>query len=118
MVVGATLAPWFAGLPMESQAAASIAALAAGISAIARFRKPRFRRIAFRAAGWRLGGSGDVEHAAELVSHFRLGAWLVLEFQLGDRRRFRALLGPDNIDAETWRRLILLLSRAEVAQTG
>ena len=55
---------------------------------------------------------------ANLVAHVRLGSWVVLDFRGTGRRRFRAVLGPDNIDADTRRRLILLLSRAEVAQAG
>jgi hypothetical protein len=42
----------------------------------------------------------------------------MLDFRSDARRRFRALVGPGNADAETRRRLILLLSRAEVVQTG
>ncbi len=77
-----------------------------------------FRRIALRASGWTLVDAAGVEHTANLVAHVRLGTWLVLDFRSANRHRFRAVLGPDNIDADTRRRLILLLSRAEVAQAG
>jgi hypothetical protein len=47
-----------------------------------------------------------------------LAPWLALGFHLDGRASFRALIGPGNSDAETRRRLILLLSRAEVVQAG
>jgi toxin CptA len=114
----AVVAPWFSGLPAGAQGILSLAALVIGIVALRNFSLAKFRRIAFQASGWKLVGANDIEQAAELVSHVRLGAWLALDFRCAGRRRFRAVLGPDNIDTETRRRLILLLSRAEVAQAG
>ena len=60
----------------------------------------------------------DVEHAATLASHARLGDWLALDFRLRHRRRFRLLIGPDNVPAETRRRLAVLLARAEIGRPG
>jgi hypothetical protein len=87
-----------------------------GTAALTGFVRPEVRRVAYRAAGWKLVDASAVESAAELVAHVRLGPWLALDFRNVKHRRFRALLGPDNIDAETRRRLTLLLSRAEVAR--
>jgi len=105
-------------LPTGACGVASLAALVAGVASLARFERVAFPRIALRASGWTLVDATGVEHTANLVAHVRLGTWLLLDFRSANRRRFRAVLGPDNIDADTRRRLILLLSRAEVAQAG
>ena len=117
-VVAAIAAPWLSRLPTGACGVASLAALVAGVASLARFGRVAFPRIALRASGWTLVDAAGVEHTANLVAHVRLGTWLVLDFRSANRRRFRAVLGPDNIDADTRRRLILLLSRAEVAQAG
>jgi toxin CptA len=116
--VAACVAPWFGQLPVGVQGVVSLGALAIGIVALRNFLHARFRRIAFRASAWKLVRTDGGDVPAELASHVCLGAWLSLDFRCAGRRRFRVVLGPDNIDTETRRRLILLLSRAEVAQTG
>jgi hypothetical protein len=117
-VLAAIVAPWLSRLPAIACGAASLGTLLAGAVSLARFKRAGFRRIALRASGWTLVDTAGVEHTADLVAHVRLGPWLVLDFRSAGRRRFRAVLGPDNMDADTHRRLILLLSRAEVAQPG
>jgi hypothetical protein len=117
-VLAAIVAPWLSRLPASACAVVSLAALIAGVASLARFERAAFRRIALRASGWTLVDRAGAENTAELVAHVHLGAWLVLDFRGAGRGRFRAVVGPDNIDADTRRRLILLLSRAEVAQAG
>ena len=114
--LAAIVAPWFSGLPVAARGILSFVALAIATAALTGFIKTGVRRIAYRSAGWKLVDISAVESAVELVSHVRLGSWLALDFRNVKHRRFRALLGPDNIDAETRRHLTLLLSRAEVAQ--
>jgi toxin CptA len=114
-VVAAASAPWFCALPIYVKAVVSIAAAAYGIVALRRFVRAGFVRITYRAAGWMLVDTTGTEHAADIASHARYGQWIALDFHVS-RRRFRALVGPGNADAETRRRLILLLSRAEVVQ--
>jgi hypothetical protein len=114
----ALVAPWLSGLSIGPRLALSLTSVLAAIKAIKRFNRPGFRRIAYGAVGWILVGAIDAEYHVELIAHSRMGAWLVLDFRGADGRRFRAVLGPGNIDADTRRRLILLLSRAEVAQAG
>lgn len=114
----AILAPWLSGLPIAAQAAISTCTLLFAIGSLAAFSKPRFRRIAYQASGWTLVDRSGTELQADLVAHATLGPWLMLDFRDSQRRRFRALLGPGNVDAQTRRRLILLLARAEVAQAG
>lgn len=118
VVVAAAWAPWFSAASVAVQAAVSVAAGAYGIVALRRFARIRFARIAYRASGWVLVDAGGAEHAARLASHRRYGAWIALDFRPDGRAAFRALVGPGNADVETRRRLTVLLSRAEVLQTG
>jgi toxin CptA len=116
IIVAAVSAPWFSATPLSIKAAVSIAAAAYGIVALRRFVRIGVVRIAYRATGWVLVDKTGTERAADLASHARYGRWIALDFRLDGRRRFRALIGPGNTDAETRRSLILLLSRAEVVQ--
>jgi len=111
----AAAAPWLSSLPVIACAAVSLIALAAGAQALRQHARPRFVRVAWRASGWSLVDRAGNEHAALLVSHAHLGALLALGFRDGVRSYFRIVLAPDNLDAQTRRRLILLLARAEVA---
>ena len=112
--VGATLAPWLSAWPLALRGALSLAAFAVGARALRRHWNPLFRRIAYRASGWVLIDASNEEHEAILESHALLGVLLSLGFRHGPHARFRAVLGPDNLDADTRRRLILMLSRAEI----
>lgn len=114
----AALAPWLSNLSPPLCAALSLLALAVGGAAIARFLRPPFRRIALRSSGWLLIDASGREHPARLASHARLGAFLVLDFRPASRGRFRALLAPDNTDADTRRRLVPMLARGEVLRAG
>jgi len=105
-------------LPWGARVALSLAALVIGIAALKRFMYGAYRRIAYQGSGWKLVDVDEAEHAVELMAHTRLGSWLVLDFRQARSRRFRAVLGQDNVDAETRRCLILLLARAEVVQAG
>lgn len=111
LVALAMLAPWLTRLPAEAAGALSLGAFALGASSLRRHLRPPFRRAAWRESGWVLLDGDSREHAAELVSEARLGALLALGFRHGPRARFRFLLAPDNLDADTRRRLILLLAR-------
>jgi len=118
IVVAAASAPWFSAASFGIRAAVAIAAAAYGIVALRSFVRVRFTRIAYRAAGWVLVDRNGVEHAAVLATHAQYGTWVALDFRLDRGGRFRVLIGPGHSDAETRRRLILLLSRAEVVQPG
>lgn len=116
--VCAACAPWLTALPMALRALLSLLALAAGARALYRHANPRFRRIAYRASGWTLADASAEEHAAVLESRAHLGSLLVLGFRYGPRAYFRVVLTADNLDADTRRRLVLLLARAEVVHEG
>jgi toxin CptA len=116
--VVALAAPWLANLPLVVQVGVSLVVAVHGVVALRRFLAAPFGRVACRASGWTLVDGLQIEHAATLRSHMAIGAWIVLDFRLDRRRRFRAVIGPDNLDSDTRRRLILLLSRAEIAHAG
>jgi len=116
--VAAAAAPWASALPLALRAGLCAAALAGGAASIARFLRPPFRRVALRAGGWVLVDAAGAERAARLHSHVRLGPLLVLDFRLAPRGRFRALLAPDNADADVRRRLVPMLARGEVVRAG
>lgn len=112
----AAVAPWLSALPAAACSALSALALLLAIAALVRFARPGFVRIAHGAAGWTLLDHAWREHPALLVGHRHLGAMLVLDWRHDRRARFRALLVPDNLDAQTRRRLVLLLARGQPAQ--
>jgi len=114
-VVAAMIAPWQSALPTSLRLIASIAALATGAVALRRFARPRFERIAYGVTGWTLAVANGDAKPAELVAHRRIGPWLALDFRSA-ACHFRIVLGADNCDADTRRRLALMLARAEIAR--
>ena len=118
VAIAAAAAPWQSAAPLSARVALTSIVAMVGLVALRRFSRADWRRIAFAAAGWRLSGVAGEPQPADLASHRRVGAWIVLDFRLDGGRRFRALLGPGNLDVETRRRLTLLLARAEVAHAG
>jgi toxin CptA len=113
VVVLALAAPLLSGLPLALRVLLAALALLAGGASIARFLHPRLRRITHGATGWQLVGDADV-HEATLLSHARIGAFIALSWSLAGGGRRHAVLAPDNIDADTRRRVALLLMRADV----
>lgn len=115
-VAVAALAPWQSTLPTIACVASSLAAVVVGFAAIRRYARPPFERVAYGAVGWTLAAANAEAKPAELVGHRRLGPWLALDFRDASGRRFRPVLGADNSDADTRRRLALMLARAEIAR--
>jgi hypothetical protein len=113
VAIVAVLAPWLSGSPLLARIALSLLAIAFAMRAIRAHARPAFRRIVRRASGWCLVDRDGREWPAILLSHRRLGALLMLEWRHGPRARFRALIAPDNLHADTRRRLVLLLARGE-----
>lgn len=114
----AALAPWSSGAPFALRIALSLAAVVGAAFALRRHRNPPFRRVVHRASGWHLVDREGCEHAATLRAHRSLGALLVLDWRYATRTHFRVLIAPDNLDADTRRRLVLLLARGEPADAG
>ncbi len=69
-----------------------------------------YRRVARDASGWQLVRDHDESVPAKLGGHTRLGPLIVIEFLLSPGQRFHCLLTPDVIDAESRRRLLLVLA--------
>jgi hypothetical protein len=97
---------------MATQLKALVAVLAAAYAGYAAktFSTSSIRRIAHGEAGWLLVDRNGDEQAVELRHHVRRGNLLVLEFSASAQRVRRFVLTPDNIDAETRRRLLLVLA--------
>ncbi|MBC6941577.1 MAG: hypothetical protein DWB45_02460 [Xanthomonadales bacterium] len=105
----AALAPWLSALAWPACVTTSLLVVAGAAVAARDLRQPRFTRIAHRADGWVLADAQGREHAARLRHWRELGGVLMLEWQSGAGARLRVVLAPDNLDADTRRRLIVLL---------
>lgn len=110
----ALVAPLLSGLPGALRAVLALLGAGAGVAALARFLRPRLRRIVHGATGWQLVGD-DAAHEATLVSHARIGAFIALSWRIAGGGSRHAVLAPDNLDAQTRRRMLLLLARADAA---
>ena len=114
----ATVAPFLTEIPLAAALAASTVPTPLAIAAVRRFLRPRFRRIARDATGWKLVDADGNAHACDLVADIRFAHLVALDFRIDGGGRFRAIVGPDNLDRDTLRRLVLRLARGEVARAG
>jgi hypothetical protein len=114
----ATVAPFLTDLPNVVALGASVAPPLVVLVAVRRFLHARIRRIARDATGWKLVDAGGTVHPCALVAETRFAHWLALDFRIDGGARFRAIVGPDNLDRDTRRRLLLRLARGEVARAG
>lgn len=90
--------------------AALIIAIVAGVApALHGLFKPRWNAISHDQSGWQLRNHQGESRAAELHHHARLGALIVLDFRVQERR-WHCLIAPDAINADTRRRLLLTLA--------
>lgn len=94
---------WWVSLP----ASASLLVLAA--FAINRYRYPRYLAISHDKTGWQVRDRADDWVAATLRHHGQLGSWVILDFRTPSGR-WSSLLTSDAIDANTRRRLLLVLA--------
>src|SRR5215467_6809428 len=109
--LAAAIAPWQSALPVAARIALSATVGVACVTSLRRFLDSAVLKIAYRASGWTLVDRNETEHLVELTSHTRIGPWIALTFRDSARRAFRVVLGPDNLEPETRRRLVVLLSR-------
>jgi toxin CptA len=93
----------------------AVLALAYAGWALHRHLAPGFVRIARGAGGWLLVDGDGAQSPVVLAAHVRRGFLLVLEFRQPDAGRYRAILTPDNTDADLRRRLMLVLATGEPA---
>jgi toxin CptA len=102
------------GLPTWAKSGLVVFAVTCAGIALGRFWRPLVRRAAWNAAGhWRLIDADGREHVAELVRSVVRGAWIVLNLRRSDGKRIALILGPDNCDADTRRRLRVRLARVQ-----
>ena len=107
----------FSGVPLWGTfPAAALACLYAGYS-LHRFLRHPVRRAAWYEAGhWRLADADGSERLADLQRGIVRGPWIVLSLRRGDGAHIAIILGPDNSDADTRRRLRVRLARARDAE--
>ena len=83
--------------------------------ALGRFLRRQMVRAAWQPGGhWRVTDGDGNEHVAELHHAVARGVWIVLNLRRSDGKRLALILGPDNCDADTRRRLRVRLAGAEV----
>lgn len=121
MAVMALIAVAMCALPLWLRMIIGSGVVCVAWVAILRQQRSPFRHIGYGAGGWRLLDIDDTEHPVCLRHHAVLGPLLTLDFSPDDGSRgvgkhFRPVFAGDNLDPETRRRLVLLLSRAEVLQ--
>lgn len=95
--------PWGYALP----AGISIAVLA--VCAIQRYRNPPYVAISHDQTGWQLRDRAGDWVSVTLRNHGQLGSWVILDFATPSGR-WNSLLTSDVIDADTRRRLLLVLA--------
>lgn len=102
--------PWGYSLP----AGVSITVLAA--FAIERYRNPPYLAISHDQTGWQLRDRAGDWVSVTLRNHGQLGSWVILDFA-APSGRWNSLLTSDVIDADTRRRLLLVLAATSTQAT-
>ncbi|QBB70387.1 hypothetical protein ELE36_08405 [Pseudolysobacter antarcticus] len=103
----------FCNAPLWLKLSLAIVALIYLGHSLRRLLQTKWTSLVWHAQGyWRLHAGSDDPHIAELIGSTRVGWLLVLRFRLHGRQRFDAMLLPDNLDADTRRRLCVRLTRA------
>ena len=95
--------PWW----LAVLAGASVLVLAT--FAIARYRQPRYVAVSHDQTGWQLRDRVGDWSTAGLRHHAQLGSWVILDFTTATGR-WSSLLTSDSIDADSRRRLLLVLA--------
>ena len=100
------------GIPWAFKLALACAACAYTAWSVRRFLRAGIRRAAWHEGGhWRVADGDGTEHVAELESGIVRGGWIVLRLRRTDGQRVALVLGPDNSNADTHRRLRVQLAR-------
>lgn len=111
MMVLAWVAIHLCGLGLPLKLAFWGASLVWSADGLLRLFRPSYTRVAHGESGWTLVDRNGNEISASLAQYARLGFVQMLDFKA--ERRFRLVLMPDNLDAQTRRKLALLLARAD-----
>jgi toxin CptA len=103
------------GLPLGLRIGLIFAAIGYATFALLRFLRNPVRRLAWQDGNhWHVVES-DTEYGVELRLAQVRGAWIALALRRQDGRHIAVILGPDNSDADTRRRLRVRLARHEEA---
>jgi len=118
VAASAAFAPWASGLSLPLRALLSLAVVLVAVSGLRRHLRPEWHRVSWQSDAWHLVDAEGREHDATLTGHRDVfgGSVRVLRFGLRDGSRCHVVLAPDNLDAETRRRLTLLLARADAVR--
>jgi len=104
------------GMPWWAKIVTAIVAGIYVVHSLWQFWHLSARRVAWHEAGhWRIVGPDGVEHVADLEHAVVRGAWIVLRLRCNGKGRLALVLGPDNCDADTHRRLRVRLTRVNDA---
>jgi len=106
------------GTPLWLKPVLACSACAYGVYALRAFlRGPMRHALWYEAGHWRLADHRGNEQVAELQSGIVRGAWIVLRLRRSDSAHVAIILGPDNSDADTRRRLRVRLARGAADPT-
>ncbi len=114
----AMLALWLSGLPWWGKLGLIPAAVAYAVATWLRMNRNAPGRVAWQAEGhWNLLDAQQRTRAVELESAVVRGNWIFLNFRRRNSEPVRIVLGPDNCEADTRRRLrVRLAAQTDVAQ--
>lgn len=99
------------GMPTWSKIACGILACTFAGFALGRCLRPLLCRAVWQQTGhWRVADAGGREFNAELIRGVARGAWIVLNLRRSDGKNLALILGPDNCDMDTRRRLRVRLA--------
>lgn len=109
MVLLALVSLAISALPWLPALLAGVSVLVLAAFALARYRKPRYVAISHDQTGWQLRDRAEQWTAVTLRHCGQLGSWVILDFATPSGR-WNSLLTSDVIDADTRRRLLLVLA--------
>ena len=102
----------FCGMPLWATFVVAAVACAYSGHCLRQFVHNPVRRVAWYAAGhWRLADGDGAEQLADLEQGIVRASWIVLRLRRSDGARVAVILGPDNSNIDTRRRLRVRLAR-------
>lgn len=111
IVVLALVAIAASGLPTWLGIVLAIGLAIHAVVTLRRFLAPRWSRLARDSTGWQVADREHDTAVAELRHHARFGPLVALAFDVQGHRAFRFVVDRAAVDADEWRRLVLVLAR-------
>ncbi|WP_440221586.1 hypothetical protein ACQQ2N_10770 [Dokdonella sp. MW10] len=100
------------GMPPVIQLVSMLVATSIAVVSIRRQLRPGWTRVTFDRSGWQLVDVASDVVPVTLRGHARLGPLVSLDFAVPERPRFRFVVDRAAVDADAWRRLVLVLARS------